>query len=181
MTLRSLASRCSRGVGTERGMQKTSGRVLAAVPSWAGHSALLNTLCPLLKTGAHHSHALGCGKIKGITHGKCLAQSLGWMNRRSCSSLSVSHHATPSLLPSTVSPGCLLPTAWCSLDLVREGRVRNLPSGSILPHFSCPRRRDRSAVVSVFGPFSFNVLGTHDAFQPESSSSVLGKFTLLFI
>ena len=39
----SLASGCSRRVGTEEGTegQETSGRVLAAAPSWAGHSAWL--------------------------------------------------------------------------------------------------------------------------------------------
>lgn len=37
-----------------------------------------------------------------------------WMNR-SCPSLSISHHPTHSCLPSTASPGCLLPTALHSL------------------------------------------------------------------
>lgn len=38
---------------------------------------MANTLCPLLNTGAHHSCALGCGRVKEITHGKCLAQGPG--------------------------------------------------------------------------------------------------------
>lgn len=84
--------------------------------------SVASAFCPLLETGAHHFSALGCGRIKEMTHGKYLAQSLA-LNEQEILPLTLSF-PLPSLPPSTTFPACLLPMASCSLDTLRQGLGR---------------------------------------------------------
>ena len=61
-----------------------------------------------------------------------------WMNRRSYPLLSVSHHPVPSHLPSTASPACRLPMAFCSLDPVRRDEEEIHPLAPSYPPSTAP-------------------------------------------
>lgn len=83
--------------------------------------SVANTFRPLLKIGAHHSSALGCGRIKEMTHGKCLAQSLV-LDEQEILPLTLFPIAPCPAIPRSQHPQTAFSLmALCSLDLVKRG------------------------------------------------------------